>query len=187
MITRRQKEAKRGSSAQSYFRSPWEWAESGYESVRPAPFQTGEVTSVFDPLRPENQQVASAGIDNLSNLLHQLAELMQDCQSDEEDERPTQGAFEEAIGLLLDATIDLVRQKHVLPRGRATTDSNGALRIEWRRPSACVLLVVPRPNMGQGTYLYRETGQVYEVAHRVNCQSLASALKQLEPKLTHRD
>jgi hypothetical protein len=187
MIRIPQKKAKRGSSAQSYFRSPFEWAESGHESVRPEPFQTGEVNSVLDPLRPEIRQVASAGIDYLSNLLHQLAELMQDCQSDEEDERPTQAAFEEAIGLLLDATIDLGRQKHVLPRGRATTDSNGALRIEWRRPSACVLLVVPRPNMGQGTYLYREKGPIYDVAHRVNCQSLANALKQLEPQVTHRD
>ncbi|MDY0167501.1 MAG: hypothetical protein RBS80_13220 [Thermoguttaceae bacterium] len=115
-----------------------------------------------DEISPERRQLADAGVLHLSPIVSQLVELWN--EPEEEDEygrlRPTQGAFDRSVGLLVDAAIEAHYEQRAIPSGCVSIDSEGGVRIEWVRPAASVHLVVPASKDNEA-YVYHEAGDDY--------------------------
>jgi hypothetical protein len=118
-------------------------------------------TPLCEPIPPERNQLAAAGIAHLSSLIRELNELWIGPESDEYGTlRPTKYAFDEATRLLVDAAIVAAGEHRQIPRGCVSTDADGGVRIEWVRNDASVHLVVP--STGEAApYIYHEVGSDY--------------------------
>lgn len=98
---------------------------------------------------------------HLSALVAQLVALRNEPESDEHGIlRATEAAFDVAFELLVNAAIVSAADGRYLPRGCASTDSEGGIRIEWVRPSCSVHLVVGAAASSEA-YIYHERGPQY--------------------------
>ena len=80
----------------------------------------------------------------LAGIIKQVVELRSDDQTDEYGVlRATEHACKRSCQLLADAATLSARDGQPIPRGCASTDSEGGVRIDWMRPSAAVCLMVP--------------------------------------------
>jgi hypothetical protein len=140
-----------------------QWALRRVETVL-AEREAGEAEdprATPDPVAPERQQLADAGILHLSPILQQLLELWNGPENDDYGRlRPTRDAFEKTIELLVDAAIDGHFQRRQIPYGCVSTDSEGGVRIEWVREAASVHLAVPATKT-EAAYVYHEVGSHY--------------------------
>ncbi|NLE40079.1 MAG: hypothetical protein GX621_18845 [Pirellulaceae bacterium] len=128
----------------------WEQAIAEREDPRATP----------DAVTPERERLADAGILHLSPIVRQLVELWKEPEEDEYGRlKPTPDAFDRAVRLMVDAAIEAHSGKRRIPPGRASTDSEGGVRIEWIRPGASVHLVVSAKDREE--YLYHEVGNDY--------------------------
>ena len=106
-------------------------------------------------------KLASANIRHLSQIIGQLVELLQEPETDEYGVlRPTRHAFDKACHLLTDAAIVSALAGRQIPRGCASTDSAGGLRMEWVREKSSVHLIVPATADRDG-YIYHEIDHDY--------------------------
>lgn len=104
----------------------------------------------------ERLQMASAGIQYLSSIIKQLVELRNDEEADEYGVlRATEHAFDSACQLITDAAIVAALGGQSIPRGCASTDSEGGVRIDWLRPNAAVCFFVPAAEE-RDPYIYHE-------------------------------
>ena len=114
-----------------------------------------------EPVSDGLLRIAAAGILHLSPILQQLVELWYGPPSDDYGcLKPTQHAFDKAIGLLLDAAIVTSLRGGQIPLGCVSTDSEGGVRIEWVRDATSVHLVVPAADSNEA-YVYHEIGNNY--------------------------
>lgn len=125
--------------------------------------------------------LATANIRYLSAIIGQLIELR--TAPDEEDDygtlRATKESFNVACEILTNAAIDLALEvSRPIPRGRASTDSTGGIRVEWVRSDRAVHLVIPSDAEKQG-YIYVEKGDAYSTKP-ATAQTLADSLKVVE-------
>ena len=91
-----------------------------------------------------------------SAIIQQLVELRQEEEADEYGTlRANEQAFDAACSLVIDAAIISARDRRPIPRGCASTDSEGGIRIEWVRPTASVHLVIPA-GLKHEAYIYYE-------------------------------
>lgn len=80
----------------------------------------------------------------LAGIVKQVVELRGDDETDEYGVlRATEHACERSCQLITDAAAVLARDGHLIPRGCASTDSEGGVRIDWVRSRATVCLMVP--------------------------------------------
>ena len=80
----------------------------------------------------------------LSDILDQLDDLRNEDETDDYGIlRATQHAYETAGSILRDAGFRLRQQDRWMPRGVASTDATGGVRIDWVRRSGSVAVVVP--------------------------------------------
>jgi len=131
--------------------------------------QTSAIDEASVPEDPKTSQpipnarlkIASAGIDHLSTIVHQLVELWQGPDRDEYGIlQPTKEAFDAAVELLVDAAIEASREARAIPLGCATTDCEGGVRVEWIRDAGSVHLVVPASG-ADAAYVYHEFQDAY--------------------------
>lgn len=100
--------------------------------------------------------LAGAETKYLATLIDELLELRNQPETDEFGIlRPSEPAFEQSCRLLIDAATLLAGEGEQIPRGCASTDSEGGVRIEWVRPNASVHLVVPATSQRE-VYVYHE-------------------------------
>lgn len=126
-----------------------------------APSRQQDERATPEPVSPQRARLVRAGIKHLSILLRQLLDLRNEAEVDEYGVlRASQHAYEAACQLLIDAAIEAARQGRQIPYGRASTDSEGGVRIEWVRPTAGVHLAVPAAP-GRNAYIYHEVGDKY--------------------------
>jgi hypothetical protein len=136
----------------------WRLAVSRTRALRsqPSSVRTGDDRATPETIAPGRLRLASAGIKYLSAIVQQLVELREEEGADEYgDLRASQHAFDVACHLVTDAAIILARDGLQIPRGCASTDSHGGVRIEWVRPTASVHLVIPANSDREG-YIYHE-------------------------------
>lgn len=109
------------------------------------------------PAIPEGRvKVASANIKYLSAIMQQLVELRNEAESDELGTlRATKVAFDAACDLVTDAAILCAIERRQIPYAFASTDTQGGIRIEWRRPTETVQLVLPA-SPDREPYIYFE-------------------------------
>src|SRR5262249_32993920 len=98
----------------------------------------------------------------LGAILTDLKELLNGEEQDEDGIlRPTSQAFSLATKMLIDASHMLIfdcrsqGQGFLFPRGDASTDSEGGIRVEWSKKSCSVRLVVAASDTGK-SYIYYE-------------------------------
>ena len=129
--------------------------------VRPPKFQppsvqTGDDRATPGTISPSRLALSSARIKYLSAIIQQLVELRNEAETDEYGTlRATRHAFDAACHLVTDAAIISAHGGRQIPRGCASTDSEGGIRIEWVRPTASVHLVIPANSDREG-YIYHE-------------------------------
>jgi hypothetical protein len=132
-----------------------------------------------ETIAPKHSQLAAAGIKHLSAIIGQLVKLRKE---EEEDEygllRATEYAFEKASELVIDAAIISTLKGRSVPRGCASTDSEGGIRIEWVRQVASVHLVVGAAD-NQKSYIYHEVGSDYATKPATS-EVLAEWLNQID-------
>lgn len=149
------------------FQLKWECALRDYNED---PLATPE------PVSPEREKIADAGISYLSPIVRQLVELWNGPEFDEYGVlRPTQDAFGKAISILVDAAIIAHRERGRIPSGCVSTDSEGGVRIEWVRETSSVHLVVPAANSSE-SYVYHEVDNGY-ATEDATPESLSNWLK----------
>ncbi len=138
------------------------WQRRAIASFESAGVAEDDPRATPDEISPERRQLADAGVLHLSPIVSQLVELWN--EPEEEDEygrlRPTRGAFDRSVGLLVDAAIEAHCEQRRIPSGCVSTDSEGGVRIEWVRPEASVHLVVPASKDNEA-YVYHEVGDDY--------------------------
>lgn len=111
-----------------------------------------------ESISPQRWHLVAADIRYLSAIIGQLVQLRQEAEKDEYGTlRATQQAFDTACQLLIDAAILANNNRRPIPRGCASTDSEGGIRIEWVRPCSGVHLVVPA---SAAPYVYHERGEM---------------------------
>jgi hypothetical protein len=108
--------------------------------------------------------VASPFLPNpVSNFTSTVKSLLELLELPEEDDygtlRPTDHAFKRAIELLLNAYESLGER---FPRGFASTDEEGGIRINWReRQKDCRLCLFCPANPEGKAYIYHQSGEEY--------------------------
>lgn len=123
--------------------------------------------------------LALANIRYLSDVIRQLIELREAEESDEYGTlRADKDAYETACQLVTDAAIVLGNDKRAIPRGNASTDAEGGVRIEWIRKNASVHLVVPAKSKAP-PYVYHEVDGPYSTV-AATAESLARWLKLID-------
>ena len=107
----------------------------------------------------QHGSVRAAGIKFLSPLLAALEELR--TMTPEADDygalRATKFAYTTAADLLINAAIIAGLDGRQIPRGVASTDSEGGVRIEWVRPNKNVHLAIPATPERDG-YIFHQMG-----------------------------
>lgn len=137
------------------------WQRRAMASFESAGVAEEDPRATPDAISPERQQLADAGIRHLSPIVSQLVELWNEPEEDEYGRlRPTQGAFDRSVCLLVDAAIEAHRQERRIPSGCVSTDSEGGVRIEWVHPTASVHLAVPA-SRDKEAYIYHEIDDEY--------------------------
>lgn len=93
-------------------------------------------------------------------IINQLNELRDEPETDEFGRlRASEHAFHVARRLMNDAGALAEAHGVAIPRGCASTDTEGGIRIDWLRPDAAVCLIVPASE-GRETCVYHEvTGE----------------------------
>lgn len=168
------------SSQSDWFRA--QLSAASHTIANPAPLaETGESKSAVQP-REWLSHVADAGIKHLSDIVKQLITLRQEGPEDEYGIlRPTDFAFEAAVSLLIDCAIELsVTHHRKMPRGCASSDSEGGIRIEWVRPQTSVHLAIPAQQQPRRCYIYHEDAGDFGVEHAVSAKELAVWLARVE-------
>lgn len=94
-------------------------------------------------------------------IIDQLAELRSEAETDEFGIlRPSEHAFRRANQLMLGAAELAELRGHGIPRGCASTDTEGGIRIDWLRPAAAVCLII-HPAANSEPYVYHEIAGDY--------------------------
>jgi len=128
----------------------------------------------------ERWKLATANIRHLSWIIGQLVELMKEPETDDYGIlRPTRHAFDTACHLLTDAAIVSALAGRQIPRGCASTDAEGGLRIEWVREKSSVHLAVPATPERDG-YVYHEIDHNYGTVSATP-EALARWLRDINP------
>jgi hypothetical protein len=136
------------------------YASAAHTPQPPEPIVTNDDRVTPELVSRERQQMASAGIRYLSAIIKQLVELRNDEEADEYGVlRATEHAYEGACRLITDAAIVSALHGRPIPRGCASTDSEGGVRIDWMRPAAAVCLIVPSED-DQDASVYHEVAGV---------------------------
>jgi len=111
------------------------------------------------PISLQRWKLVSANIRHLSSIIGQLEALLTTEESDEYGVlRASERAYDLACHLLIDGAIVAAKDRREIPLGRASTDAEGGVRIEWVRPTSSVHLVIP-VTANRGPYIYREVGR----------------------------
>ena len=96
----------------------------------------------------------------LELIVRQLVQLRKGPEKDDYGHlRPTREVFDESVHLLVDAAIEAYHQQRRISSGCVSTDSEGGVRIQWIRPAASVVLVVPAAK-DCVAYVYHELGEL---------------------------
>lgn len=91
--------------------------------------------------------------------MRQLVDLRNDDEFDEYGVlRATEHAYERSCRLITDAAIVSALEGRGIPRGCASTDSEGGVRIDWMRPDATVCLIVPAQDAREPTVYHEVAG-----------------------------
>jgi len=97
----------------------------------------------------------------LADILSQLQELRFHADSESTgDVCASEYAFDTGVRVLRDAAAACARAGRSIPRGRASTDDEGGIQVQWIRTSAGVNFVVPGVDSRPG-YIYHEVGDTY--------------------------
>ncbi len=157
-----------------------ELAQFDWRTGRHSPAQAFDSTekNATPKIRPDLQKIAQADIRDLSSVMQQLVNLRKSVVEDHRGKiRPTDHAFELAVGLLVDASVILRQARQAkIPRASVSPDFEGGLRIEWFRPQGNVHLVIPNCDGGE-CYIYHEQGTDFGVDDDVTAERLASWLQ----------
>lgn len=95
-----------------------------------------------------------------ANIIQQLVELRNEPEADEYGIlRAADHAFDSACQLIADAALISDRDNLPIPRGCASTDSEGGVRIDWIRPTAAVCLIVPASKDREAYIYYDVAGE----------------------------
>lgn len=112
----------------------------------------------------------------LRAVLERLAALQEEEEVDDYGiSRPTDYAYDTACDLVVGAASHLGGR---FPRGSASTDSEGGIRVEWIHREREVRLIVPAHEGGR-MYVYHEAGEEYAVEEMVSAAILAHWLEWL--------
>jgi len=126
------------------YRRPSDSVETGDDRITPEPVSEGRA------------KMASAGIRYFSDVIKQLNELRAEAEEDDFGVlQATEHAYETACQLVTDAAILAACGGRQIPRGRASTDAEGGVRIDWMRPDAAVCLIVPASKV-RDPYIYHD-------------------------------
>ena len=132
-------------------------------------------------VRREHARLASAGIEHLSTIVARLNELWKGPEEDDYGRlRPTDSAYETAIGLLVDCAIDGAPDERMIPAACVSTDSEGGVRVEWVRDQASVHLVVSAERSPKSAYIYYEGPEGY-ATEPATAEALLMRLRSVSP------
>lgn len=114
----------------------------------------------------------------LSSIIKQLVELRNDEETDEYGVlRASDHAFETACQLMTDTAVVSALVGRSIPRGCASTDSEGGVRIDWLRPNAAVCLFLPATK-DREPYIYHEVAGQNET-EPATPEALARCLREI--------
>jgi len=158
----------------------WKLALSRVSAPRQGPpsVRTRDDRATPETIPPDRLRLASAEIKCLSAIIQQLVELRNEEETDEYGIlRASQHAFDVACHLVTDAAIVSAFGGRQIPRGCASTDSEGGIHMEWLRPAAGVSLIVPA-SAERAAYIYHEVGNVYST-ELATAEALARWLREI--------
>ncbi len=109
-------------------------------------------------VRSSTYKIAKADIRYLSSIISQLVALYEGDETDDYGElRPTKHSFERTCEILTDTAISLAREGRRISHGCVSTDTEGGVRVEWRRAHGNLHLVIPSDERKK-SYIYHEIG-----------------------------
>jgi len=118
------------------------------------------------------QQIERRRHDGLVIVLARLDALREEDDDEMGDASPTSAAFERTRDLVIRANEQMQNE---FPRGTASTEHDGGIRIEWRRDNREVKLVAAA-QPGSQEYLYHEEGNAHGLEKEVHPARLAEWL-----------
>ena len=120
----------------------------------------------------------SAKTEYLTDIIQQLVVLHGEVECDQFGVlQASEFAFSRARQLLVDSASMAKRSDQSIPRGCASTDAQGGVRIEWVRSRGSVHLIVPAVPDGE-SYIYHEVGEEY-ATQAATPQALAHWLSEI--------
>ena len=122
------------------------------------------------------QQIERRRHDGLVIVLARL-DALRDTEEEDGDgaSLPTTSAFERTRDLVIRANEQMQNE---FPRGTASTEHDGGIRIEWRRDHREVKLIAAA-HPGSQEYLYHEEGDIHGLEKEVHPALLADWLDRL--------